>query len=328
MSQNTKTVVVTGGCGFIGSHIAKVLQYCGYKVTIIDKVRREHTLKYCDHFINDDFDSEESHNYFASTKVDAIVHCAGYIVVGDSVGNPSKYYENNVAKTITFLDKLIAYNKFLQRELPVVVFSSSAAVYGNPKTVPIKETAATKPMNPYGHSKLMIEQVLKDHSHAYGLKSISLRYFNACGADPYEHDLGQAPGATHIIPRLVDAYKNKTTFTINGSNFKTEDGTCVRDYIHVQDLATAHIKAIEYLLSGGKTQALNLGTNMGYSNDQVVDTFCRMIGEIEVEYGPRREGDPDVLVADATKAKEILNWQPQYSTMPVIIDSIREWYNL
>jgi UDP-glucose 4-epimerase len=249
------------------------------------------------------------------------VHCAGYLVVSESVHVPGDYYINNVAKTANFLSKLTVLPK-----IPVVVFSSSAAVYGNPSQLPITETSPIQPMSPYGHSKAMTEQMLSDFDRAYGLKSACLRYFNACGADPYDAELGQEPGATHIIARLLDAQLTQQQFTIFGTDFNTPDGTCVRDYVHVWDLATAHILAIEYLLEHKTSVKLNLGTNLGVSNREVVGHVNAIAGTVNFDLAGRRSGDPDKLVADATLAGNLLNWQPQYSTLPMIVDTAWRWY--
>lgn len=322
VNQNTNHVLVTGGCGYIGSHTAKALKQKGYRVTILDWTRRDHTLKFCDDFVHADYDSETTYQYIKLNKPGAIVHCAGYISVGESVQNPSKYYINNVAKTARFLQQLIT-----KSTPPAIVFSSSASVYGNPASVPITEDFPIQPMSPYGQTKAMTEQMLKSFSHAYGLPSICLRYFNACGADPYNYELGQELGAGHIIARLLEARLRNQTFTLNGTDFSTRDGTCIRDYIHVWDLSQAHVLSIEHLFEHKQTLQLNLGTNMGFSNKEVVDTVNRVVGPVEVEYGPRRAGDPDCLIADATHAKSVLGWQPQYSTLPVIVDTAWKWYN-
>lgn len=322
MKQSTNHVLVTGGCGYIGSHTAKALKRKGYRVTILDWTRREHTLKFCDDFVHADYDSKEAYKFIEANLPDAVVHCAGYLSVGESVEKPAIYYANNVAKTANFLEQLLTYSV-----LPHIVFSSSASVYGNPKSVPVNESANIQPMSPYGHTKAITEQMLQDFDRAYGLKSISLRYFNACGADPYDYELGQAAGAGHIIARLLEARLRNSTFTLNGIDFATSDGTCVRDYIHVWDLAQAHVLSIEHLFKHGQTLQLNLGTNMGFSNKEVIDTVDRVVGPVQIEYGPRRAGDPDCLIADATLAKKTLGWQPQYSTLPVIVDTAWKWYD-
>lgn len=319
VNQSIKHVVITGGCGYIGSHIAKAMQrHGGYRVTVIDRVSRRHTLKYCDTFLIADYDSEETYIRLQNDPPDAIVHCAGSLLVGESVENPALYYDNNVAKTARFLDQVRQLP-----HLPVIVFSSSAAVYGNPASVPITESSPIQPMNPYGHTKAMVEQMLKDFDRAYGLKSVCLRYFNACGADI---DIGQEAGASHIIARLLDAKLANNTFTLNGTDFNTADGTCIRDYVHVNDLATAHITAIDYLLEVGESNQFNLGTNEGISNQQIINQVLETVGHIDIQTGPRRAGDPDILIANATKAWEVLAWETEYSALETIVDSAWKWY--
>lgn len=324
MNQSTKIrVLITGGCGYIGSHIAKALLLTGgYDITIVDRVKRDHTLKYCHQFIEADFDSDTVYKYLHEYEPHAIVHCAGSLLVGESVVDPGLYYDNNVAKTARFLNQIRQV-----KSMPVVVFSSSAAVYGTPQNLPIDESDQVQPINPYGHTKAMVEQMLTDFDSAYGLTFACLRYFNACGADPYEYELGQAPGATHIIARLMEAKLNNAPFTLYGTDFNTPDGTCIRDYVHVWDIANAHVKAIEYLLSHRTSVKLNLGSNFGHSNREVINRVVEVIGNIDIIEGPRRDGDPDELVARSTKANSILNWQPQYSTLPVIIDTAWKWYS-
>ena len=322
MNQNTKHIVITGGCGYIGSHIAKTMQrHGGYRVTIIDRVSRRHTLKYCDQFLIADYDSEETYTRLRNDPPDAIVHCAGSLLVGESVENPALYYDNNVAKTIRLLDQIRQLKK-----LPVVVFSSSASIYGNPTVVPLVESTPFNPMSPYGHTKAIVEQILADFDRAYGLKSVCLRYFNACGGDPYDFDLGQAAGASHIIARLLDAKLSNSTFTLNGTDFNTTDGTCVRDYVHAQDLASAHIAAINYLLEVGESNQFNLGTNEGISNRQIINQVLETVGPINIQTGPRRAGDPDILIADATKAREVLAWKAEHSSLETIVTSAWKWY--
>jgi UDP-glucose 4-epimerase len=319
VNQSIKHVVITGGCGYIGSHIAKAMQrHGGYRVTVIDRVSRRHTLKYCDQFLIADYDSDETYIRLCNDPPDAIVHCAGSLLVGESVVNPALYYDNNVAKTARFLDQVRQLP-----HLPVIVFSSSAAVYGNPASVPITELSTIQPINPYGHTKAIVEQMLADFDHAYGLKSVCLRYFNACGAD---NDIGQEVGASHIIARLLDAKLANNTFTLNGTDFNTTDGTCVRDYIHVNDLATAHITAIDYLLEVGESNQFNLGTNEGISNQQIINQVLKTVGHIDIQTGPRRIGDPDILIADATKAWEVLAWEAEYSSLETIVTSAWDWY--
>lgn len=320
--MNTKTVVVTGGLGYIGSHIVKRLKQNNYRVVVIDWKSDSYTSKYADKVVHADIASPAAESVLLEEKPAAVVHCAGYISVGESVTNPSIYYNNNVVKTLQLLE-------FLRKssdQKPAFIFSSSAAVYGNPRLVPITETAPTLPINPYGRSKLMVEQALSDYFCAYQLNSVSLRYFNACGADP-DGELGQESGAGHLIARLLESYQKKQQFILNGNTFDTEDGTCVRDYVHVVDLAEAHIKAIEYLEQVPGAHQFNLGTGKGVSNAAIVRSVQQLVGSPEIQIGPKRAGDPDELVADSRLAKQQLGWTAEYSGIDTIIRSAWNWYN-
>jgi len=315
-------IIVTGGCGYIGSHIARYLKRHNEnsKVYIIDQERRDHTLKNIDGFLHTDYISRQSLLWLDEIQPDVIIHCAGDISVRESVEDPAKYYDNNVAKTITFLNHVKNYKK-----KPLVLFSSSASVYGNPDHVPLVETDRIKPISPYGHTKDIIEQVLLNYNQAYGLPAVCFRYFNAAGAEPYNFDLGQAPGAGHIIARLLESKINNDFFTLNGIDFNTPDRTCIRDYIHVWDLADAHHRAIQW--NRNKQFAIfNLGTNSGISNQEIVDYITLTYGQLKLKVGERRPGDPDRLIADATLAQSILKWRPNYSTINQIIDSAYKWY--
>jgi UDP-glucose 4-epimerase len=315
-------IVITGGCGYIGSHIARYLKQHneGSSVYIIDHERRDHTLKNVDGFLHTDYVSRQSLLWLDEIQPDVIVHCAGDISVRESVDDPAKYYDNNVAKTITFLNHVKDYKK-----KPLILFSSSASVYGNPDHVPLVETDRVKPISPYGHTKDIIEVVLQNYNQAYGLPSVCFRYFNAAGAEPNTFDLGQAPGAGHIIARLLESKINNEFFTLNGVDFDTPDRTCIRDYIHVWDLADAHHRAIKWN-TNQQFAVFNLGTNSGISNQDVVDYITFNYGALKLRVGPRRPGDPDKLIADATLANRVLQWKPNYSTINQIVDSAYKWY--
>jgi len=315
-------VVVTGGCGYIGSHIARYLKQHNENcsVYIIDLERRDHTLKNVDGFLHTDYVSKQSLLWLDELQPDVIVHCAGDVSVRESVENPAKYYDNNVAKTITFLNHVKDYKK-----KPLVLFSSSASVYGNPDHVPLVETDRIKPISPYGHTKDIIEQVLFNYNQAYGLPAVCFRYFNAAGAEPIAFDLGQAPGAGHIIARLLESKINDELFTLNGIDFATPDRTCIRDYVHVWDLADAHHRAIKWNINN-QFAVFNLGTNSGISNQEIVDYITLKYGPLKLRVGERRPGDPDQLVADSTLAQSVLNWRPNYSTINQIVDSAYKWY--
>jgi UDP-glucose 4-epimerase len=314
-------IAITGGCGYIGSHIGRYLkQHNECSVYVIDRERHEHALRGVDGFLHADYVSKQSLLWLTELAPDVVVHCAGDISVRESVEDPAKYYDNNVSKTITFLNHV----KDLKKK-PLVLFSSSASVYGNPDHVPLVETDRVRPISPYGHTKDIVEVLLQNYNQAYELPSVCFRYFNAAGAEPFNYDLGQAPGAGHIIARLLESKIRDEFFTLNGVDFDTPDRTCIRDYIHVWDLADAHHRAIHWN-ADKRFAVFNLGTNSGISNQQIVDYITLNYGPLKLIAGPRRPGDPDQLIADATLAKQVLNWEPQYSTLSQIVDSAYKWY--
>lgn len=326
-----KTIIVTGGCGYIGSHVARAFKRDDpqNRVHVIDRVKRDHTLKDIDGYLIDDFASDESLATIISLQPDVIVHCAGTSLVAPSMTDPGEYYENNISKTVRLLNVL----RNLQKK-PYILFSSSASVYGEPESVPIAEDAEIQPISPYGATKAMTERILTDYAAAYGICSVCFRYFNAAGAEPFAHDLGQEPGATHIVARVLEASINKTDFTLYGNDYDTEDGSCIRDYVHVWDLAIAHLKGVEYLdnlyqdsldVTAG-CYVFNLGTNTGISNWEIVKYVCNKYGLDSLLVQSRRHGDPAVLIANANKASVELYWEPKYSQMETIIDTAYKWY--
>ena len=320
MRLDNTTIVVTGGMGYVGSHTAKCLKAAGAQVIVVDNRHVEQNiLKGVEYMVGDYSDLEMWQSL--RNKVDGIIHCAGTSLVGPSVQDPSLYYNNNVAKTISMLDTIKDWSS-----KPFIVFSSSAAVYGNATDNSITEKSLVNPMNPYGNTKMMIERILTDYEMAYGIKSFCYRYFNAAGADIWGTELGPEPDDTHLIPKIFDAYYNKKTFTIYGRDYNTSDGTCVRDYIHVCDLALAHLRACTELVNGSDSKIYNLGTNHGYSNTSVLNTFKQVVGDVKVNFGARREGDPDRLVASPSLIKHELNWKPQFSDMRTIMSSMRKYY--
>jgi len=321
-------IVVTGGCGYIGSHVARAFKMNGDEVYIIDRVKREHTLKDIDGYFIGDFISDASLATIYDVAPDIIVHCAGTSLVGPSMTNPAEYYENNVVKTVGLMNLV----KNLDKK-PIIMFSSSASVYGEPDCLPIKEYDEVKPLSPYGSTKATCELILQDYSRAYGIDTVCFRYFNAAGAMPGTYDLGQEPEATHIVARVLEAAIAGRGVTINGSDFETEDGTCIRDYVHVWDIALAHVRAAGYVIrkrqgriSGNIAETFNLGTNVGVSNKQIVDYVFDKYGISFVNYGLPRAGDPAELVADSSRAREELGWTPQHSNIKTIIDSAYKWY--
>lgn len=315
-------VIVTGGCGYIGSHVARAFQKNKNSVYTIDRVRREHTLKGLTNHLIADYSLDNCLQAIKEVQPDVIVHCAGTSLVGPSVKDPAEYYDNNVSKTIKLLNAI----KDMEKK-PVVLFSSSASVYGDPDVSPLNEDDDINPISPYGNTKLMIERILEDYANAYGINSICFRYFNAAGAEPINFDLGQEPGATHIVARALESSINGTPFILNGNDYPTEDGTCIRDYIHVWDLAEAHVKAAKYATLNPGSHIFNLGTNRGTSNKNIIDYVANKWGFEEVNIGDRREGDPAELVADAAKANKLLGWIPKYSDLSTIIESSYKWYS-
>lgn len=312
----SKNILVVGGAGYIGSHMTSFLTRMGCNPIVLDDLSTGHS----DAVLTADFiegsiaDSALLDQVFSTRSIDAVMHFASFIQVGESVKLPEKYYQNNVANTLNLLTAM------LKHKIDKFIFSSTAAVYGEPQYIPIDERHPIKPINPYGFSKSMIEQMLADLMHAHGLHYAALRYFNAAGADPSGKLCERHEPETHLIPLILQvASKRHEALTVNGQDYPTPDGTCIRDYIHVTDLCDAHFKALA-LLHEGKSCIYNLGTGHGYSIKQVIDTAREVTGcEIPVIYGPRRAGDPAVLVADAKRAMKDLNWIPQYSDLKTII---------
>jgi UDP-glucose 4-epimerase len=318
-------VLVTGGCGYIGSHVARAFKELnGDQVVIIDRVKREHTLKDIDGWFIDDFSTDASLSYLKMYEPDVLVHCAGTSLVGPSMTDPAEYYDNNIVKTIRMLDVIATMDK-----KPIILFSSSASVYGEPKALPISEGDPINPISPYGSTKAMTELLLKDYGNAYGFDTICFRYFNAAGA--YKAELGQEPNATHIIAQALEASTNNKVFSVYGDDYDTADGTCVRDYVHVWDIALAHVRAVSFLnnITDGERTAIqdtfNLGTQKGISNKQIAEYIENKYG-LTTLYVPRRFGDPAELIADPYKARLWLGWEPVNSSLANIVDSAYAWY--
>ena len=315
-------VLITGGAGYIGSHVAKLLTKSGYEVAIIDNLSSGRNLiTYGTLYKIDLKDEEKVEAVLKEFRPEVIMHFAAYIVVPESVEKPLMYYENNVSNTIKLLSamKKIGVNKF--------IFSSSAAVYGIPEKIPVSEEAPLKPTNPYGESKAIVEKILKDMSKAGEIEYVSLRYFNVAGADP-ESEIGPSYNQpTHLIIRALKTAKGTLPYLeIYGTDYPTPDGTCIRDYIHVMDLAQAHILAMEYLLSGGKSLVLNCGYGKGFSVKEVIETVKKVTQkDFKVIEGKRRPGDVPILVADNTKIKKVLNWKPIYEDLETIIFHAWQW---
>lgn len=313
-------VVVTGAAGYIGGQTLLKLTDAGHDVLAIDRVMPPgHLMTVPCSWHTGDFASDLGLDAIKLFCPDAIVHCAGTSLVGPSIADPREYYNNNFVKTKILLDFLIDNHYKKVR----FVFSSSAATYGNPIMTPVQEIDPTEPISPYGQSKLMIDWMLQSYQQAYGLDFVSFRYFNACGADSQARH-GQAPGATHIIARVLESVKNNTDFALYGNDYPTQDGTCIRDYIHVEDLAEAHIVAIDQSIP---SDIYNLGTNAGNSNLAVVQLASQIVGQdIPVLHGPQRKGDPAVLTADANKFIKVSGWKSQFN-LEGIITHAWAWYN-
>ena len=325
MAQKEETILVVGGAGYIGSHMVKMLLGRGYGLTTLDNLSTGHrdAVLGGEFVLGDLVDRALLDKLFSERKIDGVMHFASFIQVGESVQNPARYYENNVVNTLNLLDAMVAH------DVKRFIFSSSAAVYGEPIRMPIDEAHPKNPINPYGRSKWMVEQMLADYDRAYALKSISLRYFNAAGADP-EGQLGERhEPETHLIPLVLQAASGRReSVQVFGRDYDTPDGTCIRDYVHVTDLCEAHLLALDRLLQGGASAAFNLGNGNGFSVQQVIDTTCEATGkDIPVKDAPRREGDPARLVADATLARKELGWSPRYDELETIVRHAWQWEN-
>jgi UDP-arabinose 4-epimerase len=324
--ESLNAVLVTGGAGYIGSHVCKQLSKKGYLPVSLDNMINGYlwAVKWGPLEIGDIADQNLLIKLIKKYKPIAVMHFAAFAYVGESMSDPSKYYNNNVAKAISLIDvcRENAINHF--------VFSSSCATYGIPDVFPIDEKQAQKPINPYGESKLFIEKLLRDYDKAYGFKSVVLRYFNAAGADA-DGEIGEFHiPETHLIPLILDVAQGKRNeINVYGSDYNTDDGSCIRDYIHVTDLADAHVKALQYLIDGNCSVQMNLGTGKGYSVMKVIEKVQHITGKhIKFSVEDRRLGDPAKLVADAGRARKILNWNPKYSSLGNIISSAWKWHQI
>lgn len=317
-------ILVTGGAGYIGSHTVRRLIARGHNVVVYDNLSKGHRQAIPEEILiaGDTGDKVKLAELFQTYNIDAVVHFAAYSLVGESGFKPSIYFQNNVANTLTLLDAM------LDNGVNKIVFSSTAAVYGEPSVVPITEEASKEPTNVYGTSKLMVEKILESYDRAYGLKYTSLRYFNAAGADTLG-DIGEDhTPETHLIPIIMQtALGQRENLQIFGTDYDTPDGTCIRDYIHVNDLADAHILAVEALHQGASSDVYNLGNGQGFSVKEVITAAERVTGKsISIVESDRREGDPAVLIASSEKIKQKLGWQPQHTTIEAIIKSAWNWH--
>jgi UDP-glucose 4-epimerase len=318
-----KHILVTGGAGYIGSHMCKLLETNGFNVICFDNLSTgfKKLAKYGTLIKGDLLNCDDIENIFKTYEIEAVFHFAAFAYVGESVLDPKKYYQNNVIGSINLFNTMLKYN------VKKIVFSSTCATYGTAKYIPIDEQHPQYPINPYGQTKLMIEKVLLDYDKAYGLKSVILRYFNVAGAS-FDESVGEMHSPEpHLIPNLLDVAIGKKEYAqIFGDDYNTKDGTCVRDYIHVEDLVLAHLKALYYLKEKNQSQIFNLGNGQGYSILEIVKTIEKITQkELPYKIEARREGDPDILISNYEKAKKELNWTPKYG-IEEIISSALAWH--
>jgi UDP-glucose 4-epimerase len=327
MSSQNPTILVTGGAGYIGSHTVLALKQAGYQVVILDNLVYGHQdlvekVLQVELVIGDTGDRALLDDLFKTHNITAVMHFSAYAYVGESVTDPAKYYRNNVLGTLTLLEAMLAAS------IKKFVFSSTCATYGVPEIVPIPENHPQNPINPYGASKLMVERILSDFDIAYNFKSVRFRYFNAAGADPNSLLGEDHQPETHLIPLvLLTALGKRKSISIFGTDYPTPDGTCIRDYIHVNDLAQAHVLGLEYLLQGGDSEVFNLGNGNGFSVREVIAAAEAVTGmSIPIEECDRRPGDPPSLIGSGEKARKILNWQPQYPSIKDIVSHAWQWH--
>lgn len=323
MGLDNKTFLIVGGAGYIGSHMTLMLHELGYKVLVLDNLSTgfEDAVFGAELIRGDIQDSTKLDEVFRQFNIDVVMHFAAHIDVAESVRNPFKYYRNNVVGTQVLLEKMVA------NDVSHFIFSSTAAIFGEPKYVPIDEAHNKKPINPYGHSKLIVEQMLERYDQAYGLKSVCLRYFNAAGADPKTRLGERHDPETHLIPLVLQAASGRReSISIFGNDYDTEDGTCIRDYVHIVDLCDAHLRAANFLFMENISQQFNLGNGNGFSVEQLIEVAKQITSKpINVQHVARRQGDPAKLVADASLAKKVLQWQPMYSALEEILEHAWKW---
>lgn len=316
-------VLVTGGAGYVGSHAVKELRRSGVPCVVLDNLSRGHRelVKDCDLIVGDIADSELVARVLREHHIGAVMHFAAFAYVGESVANPGIYFRNNVAATLDLLECMVREN------VHQVVFSSSCSTYGMPESIPMSEDHPQRPVNPYGASKLMVERILADFGIAHGLRSVIFRYFNAAGADP-SGTVGEIhEPETHLIPLTLQAAAGvRSSLEVFGTDYPTADGTCIRDYVHVTDLARAHVLGLEHLQGGNGSEIFNLGNGNGFSVKQVIAAAERVTGrKVPWNAGPRRAGDPHSLVGSTEKARRVLGWTPRFADLDIIVDTAWKW---
>ncbi len=317
-------ILLVGGAGYIGSHVNKLLNQKGYQTVIFDNLVYGHRefVKWGDFLDGDLAYPDQIHLCFSKYPVEAVVHLGAFAYVGESIVNPEKYYLNNVKNTLHLLQAM------RKHDVKKIVFSSTCATYGDPGKIPMDESNPQCPINPYGRSKLMVEMILEDFHRAYGLEYVNLRYFNAAGADP-DGEIGERhKPETHLIPLAIQAaLGSREHLTIHGTDYETKDGTCLRDFVHVCDLANAHIRALEHLKNSHPCDSFNLGSDAGVSVLEVIAAVEKVSGsKIKVIKGPRRPGDPPILLSSSQKARRVLGWNPQYSDLETIVGTAFHWH--
>lgn len=317
-------ILVTGGGGYIGSQTVIELLKAGNEVTVFDNLVYGHreAIPGVALIEGDLLNKSDIVEALKKERFDAVIHLAAYASVGESVKNPGKYFQNNVFGTLNLLEAMI------ERSINLMVFSSTCAVFGTPRSLPLSEDMEKNPESPYGESKLIVERILNWYDRIYGLKSIVLRYFNAAGA-ALDGSIGEdVRPPIRIIPNIMEAVLGKReAFTLNGDDFETHDGTCIRDYVHVLDLAAAHVLSLDYLMKSGKSDHFNLGVGSGASNREVIEMVKKVTAvDFKIVVGPRRNGDPTALYADNSKAKRLLRWEPKHSNLKTIVESAYLWH--
>lgn len=317
-------ILITGGAGYIGSHVNKALSAAGYRTLVLDNLSTGHrALARWGSFIEADLGSTaQLEELFSRHRIGAVIHLAGSAYVGESVADPQKYYANNVLCMVNLLAAMLRHG------VDTLIFSSSCATYGIPPGLPITETTPQDPVNPYGRTKLIIEKMLEDYASAYGLRYVNLRYFNAAGADPAGETGEWHLPETHLIPNILHVAQGiQEKVAVFGADYDTPDGSCIRDYIHVSDLAQAHLQALRHLREGGGSDSFNLGNGSGFSVHEIIRFASQVTGkEIPVEIRPRRPGDPPVLTSDPRKAHKVLGWKPQWCDIESVVATAWQWH--
>jgi UDP-glucose 4-epimerase len=318
------SILIVGGAGYIGSHVNKMLARKGFDTVVLDNLVYGHEeAVVAGEFVRGDIaNKDDIRKAFEGRDIEAVFHFANYAYVGESCLDPEKYYVNNISNTLNLLSVM------REQGCNKIIFSSSCSTYGVPERVPITEDLPQRPMSPYASTKLMIEMILKDYARAYGLRYVGFRYFNACGADP-EGEIGEShTPETHLIPITLDVASGlRDEMMIFGNDYNTPDGTNIRDYVHVLDLAEAHIAALDYFDRGGENDFFNIGTEKGFSNLEIVEAVKRVTGrDFPVVITDRRPGDPDILVGSSEKARRVLGWVPKYSDIETVIETAWKWH--